>query len=303
MLRSVLAAVVLCATAITSTAHATDRQTLGYGRLFTNDFLGDGEDRWRTGSYSVSKIRGLSWDGERPEAFGELLEFRVRSDIFAPESLTAPAAGDRQYAGALSFGVHTYFARGGVDFSVGGDIIVTGEQNGLSRFQTEIHEILGAAEPVAANNQIGNGIYGALTFEMSRELEISDRLSFRPFIEALVGPEDLVRVGGDFLFGRVGQNDLMLRDVATGQLYRGTRGDDIGLSFAFGADIAFVEDSVYLPSAGGYELTDSRSRARLGMHWQGHRAAVFYGMTYLTEEFVGQNEGQLLGSVQLNLRF
>jgi hypothetical protein len=33
-------------------ADAAERDRLGYGRLMTNDYFGDGSDRWRTGSWT-----------------------------------------------------------------------------------------------------------------------------------------------------------------------------------------------------------------------------------------------------------
>ena len=38
---------------------AEDKQKkhfIGYGRLITNDVFGDGKDRWRTGSFSSSRV-------------------------------------------------------------------------------------------------------------------------------------------------------------------------------------------------------------------------------------------------------
>ena len=43
---------------IAAQAQTPERQFLGWGRLFNNDFLGDGQDRWRTGSYTISVLKG-----------------------------------------------------------------------------------------------------------------------------------------------------------------------------------------------------------------------------------------------------
>ena len=51
-----------------SFAAAQDRVTLGWGRLLTNDLLGDGRDRWRTGSYTLSRVRGPAWGGSLSSA-------------------------------------------------------------------------------------------------------------------------------------------------------------------------------------------------------------------------------------------
>ena len=57
----------LCAAiTLAAPAHAEDRQGIGIGRLFNNDFFGDNRDRWRTGSNVISLLRGLGWEGQLP---------------------------------------------------------------------------------------------------------------------------------------------------------------------------------------------------------------------------------------------
>lgn len=48
-------ALALSLTVAVGSAQADPYEKLGYGRLMTNDFLGDGEDRWRTGSWTSSR--------------------------------------------------------------------------------------------------------------------------------------------------------------------------------------------------------------------------------------------------------
>ncbi len=260
-------------------AQSQGRETLGWGRLFTNDYLGDNSDRWRTGSYFVSKVTGFGWDGARPERAGEIIEYRFRSDIIAPDNISAPAPGDRRYVGALSFGVHTHFQRRGTEISLGADMVVTGPQTGIGDFQREIHKLFGAPMPNVLEDQIGNGFHPTGSVEAGRPFRITPNVEVRPFVEVRAGAETLVRLGGDIRFGQVGNGELMLRDVATGHRNRGTRGDATGLAFVLGADIAHVEHSIYLPAYNGYQLTDSRQRVRAGVHWQGEKSSVFYGLT------------------------
>ena len=75
---------------------------LGYGRLITNDFLGDLKDRGQTGSYVSSRIFGKAWNGSLPDRAGEIFEFRLQADVKAPDDLVTPFAGDRPFAGYLS---------------------------------------------------------------------------------------------------------------------------------------------------------------------------------------------------------
>ena len=283
--------------------HAQERETLGFGRLFSNDYLGDGKDRWRTGSYVVSKVTGFGWNGARPALMGDIIEYRFRSDIMAPDNIVTADPGDRRYAGALSFGVHTYFSRGNTEISLGSDLVITGEQTGIGSFQREIHKLLGASRPGVLGNQIPNGFYPGATVELGRPFQISPNVNLRPFVELQAGAETLVRVGGDLQIGKLGLDELMLRDVTTGQRYRANRGAGSGFAFVFGADIARVESSIFLPGYDGYVLTDSRQRLRAGVHWQGEKSALFYGLTWLSEEFTAQPEAQVLGSLRLDIRF
>ena len=90
----------------------------------------------------------------------------------------------------------------------------------------------------------------------------------------------------------------------TGHRYRAIRRDWTGTSLVLGADIAHVESSEFLPAERGFDVENTRERLRAGFHWQNkHGLAVFYGLTYLSEEFQDQPEGQILGSVRLHLRF
>jgi len=289
----------------TTSATAGERENLGRGSIFSNDFLGDGKDRWRTSSYSVSRIRGKSWDGYLPETIGELLEFRLRAETIAPANLVAGAPPDRQYAGALTFGMATHFQRGIMDVRLGADMVITGPQTGIGRLQSAIHTALGAPLPGATvlANQIPNRFIPSADVEVSHNFQFSERVSWRPYFAASAGAETLVRVGGDLILGRGLQSNLMLRDVTTGQLYTGVRGAQDGWSMTVGGDIAKVFSSAYLPASGGYALTQNRKRLRAGLYREGEKATFFYGVTWLGKEFKAQTGTQVLGSLQITLDF
>lgn len=297
-------AAVLISLTVATPGLAEERVTLGWGRMFTNDALGDGHDRWRTGSYSVSRIRGIRWSGDLPQGFGEILEFRARAETLAPGSLTAPATDDRRYAGVLGFGLHTHFDWRGAEVSLGADLAFVGPQTGLSGFQGAVHQLLGLEEPTVYDDQLGNAIYPTLVAELGRTVEFGDALRVRPFVEAQAGLESFVRIGGDLVIGQLGKGDLMLRDTATGQRYRAIDGAPWqGSSLVLGGDITQVFASKLLPNGDDATLSDTRSRLRAGVHWQGEKASVFYGVSYLSPEFEQQAEGQVLGSLGVNLKF
>ncbi len=287
-------------------AEAGERTKLGYGRLMTNDYFGDGKDRWRTGSWTSSRVWGSQWNGKAPNAFGDLIELRLSSEIFAPDNLENASAGDRRYAGALSIGAHTHFTWQGLDAALGADMVVTGANTGLGSFQRAVHKVLGVRQPSQAtlDNQISNGFHPTVVAEFGRDLAVSPRMHIRPFIEGRAGAETLVRAGVDLTFGSMGTGELLVRESVTGHRYRVISDESAtGFSFLLGADFAHVSDSIYLPEEDGFELTDSRDRIRAGVHWQGERATAFYGLTYLGEEFEAQTEGQVVGSIRINLSF
>ncbi|MEM1386514.1 MAG: lipid A-modifier LpxR family protein [Pseudomonadota bacterium] len=304
MLRAIIAPLLAVLIALPPMqAEAAERTTLGWPRLFNNDFLGEARDRWRTGSYWVSMVRGPGWNGVRPEQAGAIIEYRFRGEIITPANLTTPDPSDRPYVGALSFGAHTHFRWRNLDVSAGADLVFTGSQTGLGKFQRSAHKIFGAPEPEILDDQIPNGIYPTALVELGQSVSLSDRLLWRPFIEAQAGVETFVRIGGDFHFGQAGQVDLFVRDVVTGHRVPVTQAGPIGLSLVAGGDVAYVASSAYLPSSDGYDVTSPRWRARAGLLWQWDGTQIFYGVTYLGKEFDAQDEGQVVGSLHAKVRF
>jgi len=75
MPRLLAALCVLCFSALA--AQAQDR-AIHYGLLVTNDALGDGKDRWRTGSFASSLAYAPGWSGTLPggESFNGFRTFR-----------------------------------------------------------------------------------------------------------------------------------------------------------------------------------------------------------------------------------
>jgi len=277
--------------------------TLGYGRFFSNDALGDGKDRWRTGSYAISMIRGVGWDGALPNQFGDLLEYRVRTEIIAPANLATPSPTDRRYVGALSAGVHAHFGRGATEVRLGADVVGIGPQTGVGSLHRALHKAFGMTSPGNLATQLPNHIYPTVSAELGKTYRFGNT-RLRPFVEAQAGVESYVRVGGDLVFGAFGQGAMMLRDQVTGQRFVGVPGAVVqGLSATIGGDIARVFDSAYLPKTGPIALRQNRSRVRAGVNWRGEKSEIFYGVTHLGREFKGQSSGQTLGSLKLHIRF
>ncbi len=290
-------------------AKAEEPSWLGQARLFTNDHLGDGQDRWRTGAYSVSFIHGTRWTGSNPDGFGELVEYRVRSEIIAPADLSTPVlGGDRRYVGALHFGAFTHMKTGTVDMSVGLDLVVTGPQTRLGEFQSWAHSALGMGDIQVLGSQIGNAIHPTISAELGKDFVLMNnsehKIVARPFMEAQAGVETFLRFGGDITFGNIRKGDFQVRDTTTGHRSIAIKGDRArGPSIIVGGDVAMVAASRYLPTGSGYTVNTLRARVRAGVYKENEHGSLFYGLTWLGREFAGQPESQIVGSFSVRRKF
>lgn len=291
----------LCA----QSALAEGRSYLGFGNLLVNDSIGDGLDRWRTGSYGTSRIWGFGWDGSLPEAAGDILELRLGAEVISPSRLLNPNPSDRPFAGMLSAGVHTHFQRSNMEFALGGDVIAIGPMTKLDELQNAIHDLINVTQtsPTVRAAQIPNTWRLRAVAEVGREVQIGGLSRLRPFFEARAGEESLLRAGFDLTIGKFGEGELLVRDWVTGHRYRAIRNHQPGWSLVAGADVAHVYDSEFLPADRGLVLEDTRSRVRAGLHWRGKKHHVFYGLTWLSEEFEAQDDTQILGAIKLDFNF
>ncbi len=305
--KSFRAAALIAAFAATpALAQDSAYQFQGVTQIFTNDWfgmpIGDRFDRWRTGGYQVSTLWASDWDGALPYAPFELIEVRFRGEIIAPDNLAAPAAGDRRYAPALYLGASTHFDYRGFEISAGADIALTGDQTGLMDLHDSIHRTFGGSDVDLSNFMIEDGVYLNVTGEAARSFEVGTS-ELRPFVEAQIGVETLARVGADIRLGNFDNESFLLRDPVTGQRVVAIAGDTTGgWSFSAGGDVAYVHESVLLPD-NGPAPEDIRFRLRGAAHYGFGPVDFSYGVTYLSEEFVGQEEGQLVGSLSMLLRF
>jgi outer membrane protein LpxR len=273
--------------------------------IFTNDFLGDGKDRWRTGSLDVSLTFGGGDLRELPSKAWERYQVRLRSEIIAPASLTAPAPTDRRYAGVLGLGLFTHFQKNQYDLYYGGELVFVGDATGVGSFQKSIHNALNITPPSAAvlNNQIPNAVYPTFQAGISKSLKGAKSL-IRPFAEVQAGAETFVRLGADAIFGTAMINDFLLRDSVSGQLISHSKADSSkGFGFLIGADAAYVADSNYLPNSGVSQFKEFRPRARVGMIYQTKKFDAFYGATWLGKEFDAQTDSQVVGSLNFRVSF
>lgn len=287
-------------------AEAADTRfrVLGQGWLATNDSLGDGQDRWRSVGVAYGAITGAEWAGRLPDRPGQILEYRFLGEVIAPSNLVTPDPADRRYAGVLSAGLHSHFALGATEARIGADLVAVGPQTGVARLHEGLHDLLGLGPINPEAHRLENAVHPTLSAEIGRPLALGPRAVLRPFADLRYGDEDFLRVGADLALGAVDPGALWLRDTITGHRFVGIRGGAArGFYLAAGADVATVAHSEWLPKGGTAVASDIRTRARIGLGYAGNRGDAFYGLTWLSKEFEGQDEGQIVGSVTLRLRF
>jgi len=294
--------------AMPATAQAPqERSVLGVSLSLTNDDYVPGEvqDRWRSGALSGRVVHGTAWPRVGEVGLGEVLEFGLRAEILTPEDIDNPAPEDRPYAGILAFGVHSHARRAGTEVRLGAELVLTGPQTGLSDLQESLHDAFDLPDPsAAAEDQIGDAAYLAVSGEAARPFPLGAAVTLRPFAAARIGDETYVRIGADLVGGSLASGGLLVRDYGTGQLTEGTRGAATGFGWSLGADLASVADSVYLPGDDGRPgAEDTRGRVRGGAMWASQRWSVFAGAAWLGEEFEGQDEGQVVGTLSVTYGF
>ena len=227
--------VALCFFALPQGIQAKEKtKLLGYGLLFTNDFFGDGRDRWRTGSlvssrvFSRPEMTRTSWRRET------LTELRLFSQIIAPSDLSrnpdrsdaGEEAGlmddiDRAYVGHLSIGLHRHIQTGGLAYNFGVDASLLGPQTGLMGLQQTVHSELGQPFPsdFVRHTQVSNQfVLGGLA-EVAQPSALSPSTTIRPFAEVQTGVEDLIRIGVDVGFFGDLSEAFFARAPVSGQRY------------------------------------------------------------------------------------
>lgn len=279
---------------------------VGNSRLLTNDLIGDGKDRWRSGSYAVSFTFGDSVADGLPKSAGALMEYRLRAEILAPANLAVTTAfPDRPYAGVIGLGAFTHVQKDSFNLSYGGELVFVGPSTGLGNLQSWIHGGLGTTKPQMLGEQLPNRLYPTVQAEVSRDIFVgSNATLLRPFVEAQAGIETYARIGVDAILGNGFQRNFFTRDPTTGfpvTNVRRNRTQNVG--FILGGDVAYVTHSNLLPTSRGYKVRDFRPRLRAGVMYEGKNTDVFYGATWLGREFQAQSGSQVVGSIRLNLRF
>ncbi len=286
-------------------ASASEFRLLGRATLFTNDYLGDGYDRWRSGSYSRSLFFGKSWDGDLSSR--KIFEMRLRGELIAPSNTSAPPArGERPFVGIVAFGTARHLRFRKTDIRAGAEIVAIGPQTGIAKFVRNAHRIIGFEAPLATTGQLGNDLIPTANIETARMLRLGNGVGFelRPFVEAQSGAEGFIRTGVDAFFGQGMAGNLITRDVVTGHIMTAVSMKGMaGLTPMIGVDVTRVYNSYYLPRSSGLAFKKWRVRVRGGVRSQGYDRDVFMGLSWLSPEYEGQPQGQVLGSLSVDHRY
>lgn len=276
-------------------ANLLQNHRLIFSRLMTNDYIGDGDDRWRTFAYGISALRPLK--------DGSITEVRIRTEVIAGSKfkLRPNEDPDRHMVGILGFGAYRAGEVGKVDYRIGLDVVAVGPQTGVVELLGQFHELIDQGGPSTQVKalQVPNEIFLSIAGEIGRRFSVGNT-SIRPWAAATGGPEPLARMGVDLVWGHV-SGGFGVRDEVTGWRVPVLKDrHPQGVSFLTGIDIARVAKSAYIPND---DLVHSRVRVRAGglVDFSGGR--VFYGATYLSKEFRVQSEAQIVGSVTLSVHF
>lgn len=300
--------------------------------IFWNDFLVDGQDRWKSGgitqSYTVPErvFETQPWTPWRDDRASGI-EVQLRGLVVTPDNTAAPRLGpeDRPYAQYLGLGGYLRSdtrprpaplgTTMGIEDRVGVELGWIGEPLFFFDAQDQLHGMIGMGETHATEgNTVGDGVLANLearrTLRFHRDMGAAD-VALAPYVDLSLGMRQTsARVGVNGFVG----DDLSARhwnmDSATGAVIPGAWQARPGPHWALfaGADIGAVANDALLGGTAGLsgpsaepEPVVARARAGLVVGWG--RVAVSYGVAWLSPEFEGQGDGQLIGAVAVKLPF
>jgi len=269
---------------------------------FTNDALGDGHDRWLTGSYQRSFIF------DRHEAgLMRQIELRPRAMIVSPWTTAVQGANDRPYSSILALGA---FARGNIgrtETHLGGELILQGDQTGLPSFQAGVHDLLGLDQSYNPRNEndihVGDRLTGRFEFGLARSLRPSESVMVRPYALLIGGSDQSVTAGADLVWGSLSRAESWSRDAATGQILNHEAKHREGFNLVAGLDVSRRYTSMHIPDGSNVLLTKTQTRARIGAQVRLGLFDVFFGQAWMSEGFVGQADTQRLGVLSISRNF
>lgn len=296
--------------------------------MIWNDRFGDGGDRYKTGGMTQSWLlpESIFSDENWIDGHAAAIELQGRGFIATPSNTTNPAPNDRPFAQYV--GVGTYLRTFGepvsVDFNttmsvehrIGVEVGLQGDPLPLFELQEALHGTttdMGRMGRTAANTLDTEVLVNAevkRTHRYHMDLEETE-VEIAPYAQASLGMrENSVRVGADLITGSSLKARTWNHEPAIGALIAGGSAPREGVNWAtwIGADIGYVASDAFLdggfdrsgPSTARTELT---ARVRAGVMMEVDNFAVTYSLSWLSQEFDAQPDGQLVGGFQVKYRF
>ena len=274
----------------------------GEAGSFTNDYFGDGHDRWRSGSYQRSyyseRYRIKRTDGS---------ELRVRGEMVTPWTPSRQPGGDIAYSTLLGFGAfaHTNFL--GLETRGGGEVLLIGDISGMEFIQRSFHEAFQmdtSFDPSRDDiERVEDRVALRFELETARTIRLGSRAAVRPYMELTFGADQAVTVGTDMILGNIALAEVWTRDVVTGRLLTPQVDQIPGMSLVAGWDARLNDSYVHLPDDQSVDLEEITYRSRVGLQTNIAFANVFVGQAWLSPIFVGQAEHQRVGMLSISFDF
>ncbi len=253
------------------------------------------------------------------------LAFSFGQNIYTPDNTEATERleGDRPYAGWLYLGLGFIWKNAEVRNSLVLNIGVVGSWSYAEEAQRVVHEARGLDVPKGWDNQLHNELGVVAVYERSwrwprHERRIGLDWEFLPHAGVALGNVyTYANLGGEFRVGLnlpddfgtavIGPAATTSTPVERGQTAERAR-FDLGLYVFARADGRAVAHNIFLDgnTFGNSASADRKSLVgdlSVGASLNYHDTKITYAVTYRTEEFEAQKEGQLFGSVTFNVAF
>lgn len=253
------------------------------------------------------------------------LVFALGQNIYTPVDTDAYELleDDRPYAGWLYVGVGVVWKDESVRNSLVLDIGVIGSWSGAEQTQRLIHDLRGFESPNGWDNQLNDEVGFTLAYERTWRFPKYERRSgfgweVLPHAGLAVGTvRTFANVGAEFRAGLNLPDDFGTPSIGPGattstpvdgQMAADRAWFDLGAYLFLRVDGRAVARNIFLdgntfsdsPSVDKYPLVADLS-AGVAMNIKNTKLA--YALVYRTEEFEGQDGGQLFGTVSLNWTF
>ena len=258
--------------------------------------------------------------------FQKNLTFSLGQNIYTPNNTETakPLPGDRPYAGWLYGGVGLVVRDGDYRHSFGINVGVVGPWSFAENTQSLVHRARGFAVPQGWDSQLHNEIGVVGIYEMSwrwphHERRVGLGWDFIPHAGIAVGNVyDYVNLGAELRVGFNLPDDFGTPGIAPSsttstpvegvQQAGRARVFDVGAYLFARVDGRVVARNIFLD---GNTFRDSASvdhkwlvadlSAGASVNYKNNK--LTYAVIYRTEEFVGQNAGELFGSISASFAF